>query len=69
MHEPRSLTSLKQDDPLYILMGHRLYFPSDIIFLSLKIEFVLANSADCKNAAPAGSLLFLKYPLRDFKSL
>ena len=24
---------------------HRLYFPNDIVFLSLKIKFVLANSS------------------------
>ena len=34
---------------LYILMGHRLYFPTKIIFISLNIALVLANSVGlCK---------------------
>ena len=34
---------------LYILMGHRLYFPTKIIFISLNIALILANSAGiCK---------------------
>ena len=37
---------LSQDGPLYILRGHRLYFPEYIVFLSLEIDFVLENSAD-----------------------
>ena len=35
-----------EDSPLYIPRGHRLWFPKQIIFLLLKIDFVLANSAD-----------------------
>ena len=37
---PWSLIQLSQTDPLYILRGHRLYFPNTIVFLSLKISFV-----------------------------
>ena len=33
------------DGPLYILKGHRLKFPN-ILFLSLKINFVLVDNAD-----------------------
>ena len=32
--------------PLYNLRGHKLQFPHEKVFLSLKIVFVLANSAD-----------------------
>ena len=31
---------------VYILRGHRLKFPKNIIFFSLKIDFLKANSAD-----------------------
>ena len=31
---------------MYILRGHRLYFSNKIVFLSLKIIFVMANSVD-----------------------
>ena len=31
---------------MYIMRGHRLQFQKNIIFLSLKIDFVLANSID-----------------------
>ena len=34
-----------QGGPLYILRDYRLYFPKILLFLSLKIDFVLANSA------------------------
>ena len=30
----------------YILRGQRLYFKKNVLFLSLKIVFVLANSVD-----------------------
>ena len=46
MEFPKSLILLCQDGALYILRGHRLKFPKNIVFLSLKIDFVLANSAD-----------------------
>ena len=42
---PQSLIQFSQYCPLIILRGHRLYFPNNIVFLSLKIKFVLANSA------------------------
>ena len=32
--------------PLFISRGHRLKFSNNIVFLSLKIIFVLANSVD-----------------------
>ena len=32
--------------PLYTSRGHRLLFPNKIIFLSLKIFYVLANGVD-----------------------
>ena len=34
------------DGPFYSWRGHRLNFPNKIIFISLKIDCVLANSAD-----------------------
>ena len=34
------------DGILHILWGHKLYFPKTIVFLSPKMVFVLANSAD-----------------------
>ena len=37
---------LSQDGPLYILRGNKLKFQKHIVFLSLKIYFVLVNSAD-----------------------
>ena len=44
----KSYTS--QDGPLYmyihVLWGHRLQFPKNIVFLSLKIDFVLSKSVD-----------------------
>ena len=51
------LVQLHQDGPLYILRGHRLKFPN-IVFLSPKINFVLANSAFCDISS--GSSLFAK---------
>ena len=38
--------NMVQDGALYILRGNRLLFLNNIIFLSLQINFVLANSAD-----------------------
>ena len=53
--------------PLYILRGHRLYVPIKIVFLSLKIVFVLAYSVDSDEmphyaicSIPSGSSLFAK---------
>ena len=37
---------LSQDGPLFIMMGRRLQFSKYIVFLPMKIVFVLANSAD-----------------------
>ena len=31
---------------MYILRGHRLHFPKNIVFLSLKMEFALGNGVD-----------------------
>ena len=33
------------DGPLYILRGHRLKFPKNIVFISLKLDFIFAKSA------------------------
>ena len=44
---------LSQDGPLYILRGQRLYFPKNVVFLSLKIDFVLANYADPDEMSPS----------------
>ena len=38
--------TVSQDGPLYTLRGYRLYFPKIIVFISLKIDLVLSNSAD-----------------------
>ena len=58
---------------MYILRGHRLYFEKNIVFLSLKINIVLANSADpdeMLHYAPfqLGLHCLLKYPFRGFWS-
>ena len=37
---------------MYILRGHRLSFPKNIVFHSLKIAFVLANNADPDEMPP-----------------
>ena len=37
---------LTLDSPLNIARGHRLQFPITVVFLSLKIIFVLVNSVD-----------------------
>ena len=50
-----------QDGPLYILMGYRQVILSKTIkFLSLKIDFVLANSVDLDEIShyASGSSLF-----------
>ena len=52
MEFPLRLIQLSQDGPLYILRGNRLSFTQNIIFLSLKIDFVLANSADPGEMSP-----------------
>ena len=43
--------TVKQDGPLYILRDDRLQFQKNIAFLSLKINFVLANSSYPDDAA------------------
>ena len=40
------LMQLSKDGSLYILRGYRFKFQKNIMFLSLKIYFVLVNSAD-----------------------
>ena len=53
---------------IYILRGQRLYFPKNVAFLSLKINFVLANYADPDEMLPSygislsGLSLFVKEP-------
>ena len=44
LNYPEILQTL--DGPLYILRAHRLEFPDKIVFLTLKIIFVLAKSVD-----------------------
>ena len=41
-----SLIKLRKDGPLYILKGHSYNIHQNSVFLSLKIDYVLANSAD-----------------------
>ena len=44
---PMEVSIKLMDDPLYIFRGQMLYFPKNSSLLqSLKIEFVLTNSAD-----------------------
>ena len=67
------VVQLSQDDPLYILRGHRLRFPKTIVFLSLNINFVIANSADLDEmphyaAFHLGLHCLPKYLFRDFWS-
>ena len=38
--------TVSQDGPFYMLRVYMLIFQKNIIFLSLKTDFVLANSAD-----------------------
>ena len=64
---PYSLKHLSRDGPLYILRGKRLYFPKNVVLLSLKIDFVLANYADPDEMSPSygiylsGLSLFVKW--------
>ena len=37
--------TVSQDGPLYILRGHSYNFQKNIVFLSMKIDFVLGNRA------------------------
>ena len=50
-----------QDGLMYILMGYRLQFPKNTVFLSPKIAFVLANCADSDEMLhySSGSSLFV----------
>ena len=61
---------LSQAVPLYILRGHRFNSHRYIVFLSLKIDFVLANSVDDKMlhkmAFHLGLHCLSKYPFRGF---
>ena len=62
-----------RDGPLYILRRHRLQFPKQIVFLSMKFDFVLANSEDLDkmlhNAAfHLGLLCLPKYLFRGLMS-
>ena len=50
------------DGPFYISRSHRLYFPNKIVFLSLKINFVLANRVD-PNSFHQSLLCLAKYPV------
>ena len=61
---------LSQDVPLYILRSYRFNFQRFIVFLSLKIDFVLANSEDDEMlhnvAFHLGLHCLSKYPFRGF---
>ena len=64
-------STISQDCPMCILRGHTLYFPK--IFISLKIDFVLTNSADpdemLHNAAfHLGLHCLPKYPFKGLRS-
>ena len=69
-HSDSCLIQLSQDGPLYIL---RVEGYNKNVFLTLKIEFVLANSAD-PNEMPDSAAFHLDlhclqiYPLRDILS-
>ena len=51
------------DDQLYILRGHKLYFREKCI-LSLTIDFVLANSVDSDQMPHLGLHCLPKYGFR-----
>ena len=58
---------------MYILRGYRLSFPKNIVFLSMKIDFVLANSADPDEMPPEVAFYLNlpclpKYRFRGFQS-
>ena len=44
----QSLIQLSQDGPLYILRGHKLYFPQKYYISFSEDQFYLNNSADPK---------------------
>ena len=48
-----------------ISMGHMLQFPQKVVFISLKIDCVLENSADpdALCSISSGSSLFVKVPV------
>ena len=58
-------TVLYPDGPLCILRGHRLKFPKNTIFVSLKVDFVLASSVDPDEMPhyASGTSLFAKVPV------
>ena len=65
--------TVRQECILYILRGHRLYFPNNIIFLSLKIYYTFGNSADPDEMPHHAALqlnlhCLLKNPLRSLRS-
>ena len=69
----RSLYTTLIIGPLCILRGQRLYFQNNIKFLSLKIDLILANSADPDEMPPdaafhLGFHWLPKYPFGDFWS-
>ena len=62
---------LSQDGPLYIFRTLRISFLNTVVFLSLKIDFVLANSADpdemsCSEAFHLSLHCLQKYLFRSF---
>ena len=58
MEFSKKLHTIKSGWSMYILRGHRLNFPQNIVFLYLKINFVLAISAD-----PDEMLHYAAFPL------
>ena len=59
------------DVPLYILRGHRVLFQKIKLILALKIDFVVANSADPDEMSHYGAFhlclhCLSKYPFRGF---
>ena len=67
------LHTIKKDSPLYILRGHRLYFLKKLYFFIMKIDSVLANSADPDKmqhyaAFHLGLYCLAKYAVRGFPS-
>ena len=44
---------------MYIYRGHRLQFPENVVFFSLKIDVVLANSADPDEMPPYAAFLWV----------
>ena len=74
MEFSKHFDTVKSGWSMYLLRGQRLYFPKSVVSLFfLKIDFVLANSADPDEmphyaAFHLGLHCLPRYPITDFSS-